>query len=274
MDVIKNYDDLDLRFLRDEVILIAQSAGDILLKFYDKNLELLEKADGSFYTVADLESENLILKKLSELTPGVPIISEEATERGIIPNIQKGNFWLVDPLDGTDSYIKSNNNFVVNIALVVNFTPVMGVIHIPITKKTYVGIVNNNAYLMDMDGNISDIKSSVVSQEKISLLLYHPLPKNIYRDSYLKKIHFTKVNRSSDAYRFCRMAQGEFDLHICFEECYEWDIAAGHAIIKAAGGNIVGLDTLELTYGKKNFKNQEFIVHGRLKGYKIPCFIK
>ncbi|BBB57711.1 3'-5'-bisphosphate nucleotidase (plasmid) [Candidatus Megaera polyxenophila] len=267
-----NYNDLDLQFLKNKIILIAQSAGDILLNFYNESLELFEKVDYSFYTLADIESEKFILQQLMQLTPEIPVISEEAVERGIIPNIQKGNFWLVDPLDGTDGYIKGNNDFVINIALILNFSPVMGVVYIPVAKKTYVGIARKEAHVIDRDGSSRIIKTSVISSNEISLLLYHPLPKNVYRDSYLKKFHFTKLKRNSDACRFCRMAEGEFDLHVCFEGSYEWDTAAGHAIIQGAGGNIVGLDNIELVYGKKNFKNQEFIIHGELKGYKIPCF--
>ncbi len=269
-----DYDNIELQRLKDEVVLIAKSASDIILKFYNQHLELLEKTDGSFYTVADLESENFILQKLAQLTPAIPVISEEATERGVIHDIKKGDFWLVDPLDGTDGYIKGNDDFVINIALILNFIPVMGVVHIPIAKKTYVGIASSNSYLIDIDGSVRKIKSSIMPSEEIKLLLYHPLPQNVRRDKYLKKITSTKISRSSDASRFCRMAEGEFDLHPCFEGCYEWDTAAGHAIIKGAGGNIIGLDNVELAYGKENFKNHEFVIHGKLKGYKMPCFIK
>lgn len=274
MNIKKTYSDLDLEFLKDQVILIAKLAGDTVLEFYNQSLELFEKSDGSFYTKADLESEKLILREIGKLTPDIPVISEEAIERGIIPNIKKGNFWLVDPLDGTDGYIKGNDDFVINIALILNFAPVIGVIYIPIIRETYVGIAEKECYVIDKDGYSKVIRAKVVSSEKISLLLYHPLPKNAYRDNYLKKINFIELKRNSNSRRFCRMAAGEFDLHICFEGCYEWDTAAGHAIIKGAGGNIVGLNSKELVYGKKGFKNQEFIVHGKLEGYNIPYFDK
>ena len=269
----KSYSISYLQYLRDKVVSIAQLSGNVVLRFYNNNLELFEKADGSFYTKADIESEKLILRELKKLTPEIPVISEEAIDQEVIPShIKKGSFWLVDPLDGTDGYIKGNDDFVINIALISNFSPILGVIYLPTSRKIYSGIAGEGAYVTGRDGNISKIQAKVVSPKRLTLLLYHPLPKNIHRSRYLKKVPFKKVSRSSDSRRFCRMAEGEFDLHICFEGCYEWDIAAGHAIIKGSGGNIIGLNNLELVYGKKAFKNPAFIVHGKLNRYRIPCF--
>lgn len=264
---------IDFLDMLPKISSIAQEAGKIIESFYHKDLLISIKADGSKVTQADRISEDFIMREINKLTPSIPIVSEEAVEMGKIPNITGGTFWLVDPLDGTDGFIQKNDDFVVNIGLIQNFYSVFGVVHAPISKLTYQGIAYMESSVTDQLGVTTKIRAKDPTDEKLKVLLYHFLPKNLKRDEYLDKLGPSENIMNSDALRFCRVAEGEVDVHVCFESCFEWDTAAGHAIVKGAGGNIVNSDNTELIYGKKKFRNKPFIAHGKL-GYKYLPFLK
>ncbi len=245
----------------NQIIDIAEKAGNLILSRYKRNSPISIKADGSRVTRADKESEEFILNMLKKLTPDIPIISEESVQSNDLSLVHGGDFWLVDPIDGTEGFIQENGDFAVNIGLIKNFQPYLGVIHAPISNLTYAGIAKEFSFIKKIGQKIS-LSARNPDEEGMIVLLYHTLPPSAERDHFLQKIKIKEKRMDSDALRFPRVAAGEVDIHPFFEVCYEWDTAAGHAILQGAGGNIVTLDGKQLTYGKTDFRNHSFLAHG------------
>ena len=238
---------------------IAVDAGKEILKIYNKPFTSKMKKDKSPVTKADLIANDLICKRLQSINPKIQIISEEGKKKFS----KKTNiFWLVDPLDGTKEFIKKNGEFTVNIALIKNCRPVYGVIYLPVKKEIYF-TQNKSAYF-----SIIDHKNSYKSKKKIKvkkrtginnrvLLLSRSYSRNIE----LSKKHFKtdKVIFSGSSIKFCLIASGKGNIYPRLGTTMEWDTAAGHAILNAAGGSVTTLDRKVLKYGKKEFKNPSFI---------------
>jgi len=238
---------------------IAVDAGKEILKIYNKPFTSKMKKDKSPVTKADLIANDLICKRLQSINPKIQIISEEGKKKFS----KKTNiFWLVDPLDGTKEFIKKNGEFTVNIALIKNCRPIYGVIYLPVKKEIYF-TQNKSAYF-----SIIDHKNSYKSKKKIKvkkrtginnrvLLLSRSYSRNIE----LSKKHFKtdKAIFSGSSIKFCLIANGKGNIYPRLGTTMEWDTAAGHAILNAAGGSVTTLDRKVLKYGKKGFKNPSFI---------------
>ena len=238
---------------------IAVDAGKEILKIYNKPFTSKMKKDKSRVTKADLIANDLICKRLQSINPKIQIISEEGKKKFS----KKTNiFWLVDPLDGTKEFIKKNGEFTVNIALIKNCRPIYGVIYLPVKKEIYF-TQNKSAYF-----SIIDHKNFYKSKKKIKvkkrtginnrvLLLSRSYSRNIE----LSKKHFKtdKAIFSGSSIKFCLIASGKGNIYPRLGTTMEWDTAAGHAILNAAGGSVTTLDRKVLKYGKKEFKNPSFI---------------
>ena len=238
---------------------IAVDAGKEILKIYNKPFTSKMKKDKSPVTKADLVANDLICKRLQSINPKIQIISEEGKKKFS----KKTNiFWLVDPLDGTKEFIKKNGEFTVNIALIKNCRPIYGVIYLPVKKEIYF-TQNKSAYF-----SIIDHKNSYKTKKKIKvkkrtginnrvLLLSRSYSRNIE----LSKKHFKtdKAIFSGSSIKFCLIASGKGNIYPRLGTTMEWDTAAGHAILNAAGGSVTTLDRKVLKYGKKEFKNPSFI---------------
>ena len=238
---------------------IAVDAGKEILKIYNKPFTSKMKKDKSPVTKADLIANDLICKRLQSINPKIQIISEEGKKKFS----KKTNiFWLVDPLDGTKEFIKKNGEFTVNIALIKNCRPIYGVIYLPVKKEIYF-TQNKSAYF-----SIIDHKTFYKSKKKIKvkkrtginnrvLLLSRSYSRNIE----LSKKHFKtdKAIFSGSSIKFCLIASGKGNIYPRLGTTMEWDTAAGHAILNAAGGSVTTLDRKVLKYGKKGFKNPSFI---------------
>ena len=238
---------------------IAVDAGKEILKIYNKPFTSKMKKDKSPVTKADLIANDLICKRLQSINPKIQIISEEGKKKFS----KKTNiFWLVDPLDGTKEFIKKNGEFTVNIALIKNCRPIYGVIYLPVKKEIYF-TQNKSAYF-----SIIDHKNSYKTKKKIKvkkrtginnrvLLLSRSYSRNIE----LSKKHFKtdKAIFSGSSIKFCLIASGKGNIYPRLGTTMEWDTAAGHAILNAAGGSVTTLDRKVLKYGKKGFKNPSFI---------------
>ena len=238
---------------------IAVDAGKEILKIYNKPFASKMKKDKSPVTKADLVANDLICQRLQSINPKIQIISEEGKKKF---SKKTRIFWLVDPLDGTKEFIKKNGEFTVNIALIKNCRPIYGVIYLPVKKEIYF-TQNKSAYF-----SIIDHKNSYKSKKKIKvkkrtginnrvLLLSRSYSRNIE----LSKKHFKtdKVIFSGSSIKFCLIANGKGNIYPRLGTTMEWDTAAGHAILNAAGGSVTTLDRKVLKYGKKGFKNPSFI---------------
>lgn len=236
-------------------------AGTEILKYHANARDhVIRKQDGSPVTLADQASEKIIIKALKSLTPNIPIIAEELFESGHTPNIDDDEyFWLVDPLDGTKEFIKGTNDFVINIALIHNQTPVFGVVYEPYNKNIYYGGVliqgaykNNVPVLLKECNDVHGLTMIGKRMSTITSKIKKYLPNH-------KVSHFTTRGSSI---KFCMIADGTAHFYPRFVPTYEWDTAAAHAMLLQLGGDMIDLNTGQrLEYRKDNYLNG-FILTG------------
>ena len=246
--------------LARKLISVVREAGDIELKYYREGAEVLDKADGSPVTLADQEAEALIFKRLAEIAPGIPVVGEEAVAAGSIPDISSGTFFLVDPLDGTKEFITGGGDFTVNIALMVDFKPVMGIVFTPVSDELYFG-ADNKAFMIVKGGAEKAITVRAAPAEGLTVVASkrHGDPERL--EEFLKGKKVGALFNRSSSLKFCAIAAGDADVYPRLGPTCEWDTAAGDAVLRAAGGSVTTLDGKPLLYGKteKKFLNPEFV---------------
>lgn len=245
---------------------IALEAGEITLKYFemagDSHVEA--KADGSPVTLADREAEMLIQIKLEELTPGIPIVGEEAASLGKEPKDfdRDGYFWIVDPLDGTKEFIGGGGDYTVNIALINKGEPVLGVVYAPAKGELYAGHGLGTAVRW-MEDSDKEKQISVRKSPKGGLVVVASINHGDEGKlgQFLEKFKVEKVVKRGSSLKMCIIAAGKADLYPRFGPTCEWDTAAADAVLRSAGGIITDLDGQPLKYGGSNPKwlNPEFI---------------
>jgi 3'(2'), 5'-bisphosphate nucleotidase len=237
---------------------IAIKAGMIVMSYYrkDKDLDIQIKSDRSPVTKADIESNAYIVNELRKLDPNIPIIAEENQDNNLI-NIND-EFWLVDPLDGTAGYIKQNDQFAINIALVNNRKPITGIIYIPVSQELFYN-VGSKSYKQVGD-KIIEIQTN--NYDKSPIITISASTFCAQTENFINKLNPSKIINISSAIKFCLVAEGRADIYPRFKRTMEWDSAAGHAIVNAAGGRVLDENGDELLYGKTLFENKGFIVYG------------
>jgi 3'(2'),5'-bisphosphate nucleotidase len=241
--------------LYQELKKIAVGAGIEILKIYKKPFKKSIKADKSPITEADIVANNVICAGLERLTPNIPIISEENDVRP--KNLDL--FWLVDPLDGTKEFIKKNGEFTVNIALIKNKKPVYGIIFKPTSKDLYY-TEDKKSFYSKLDKNYNETKRTKINTKKRKInVLALSRSHNRNNDFILKKFNANKILQSGSSIKICYIADGKANIYPRLGTTMEWDIAAGDAILRKAGGKIKTLDGKILKYGKRNFKNTSFV---------------
>jgi len=250
-----------------EVEAIAERAGEVILGYYQNAAARRLKADASPVTEADEAAEALILPALQALTPDVPVISEEAVAAGHIPEVHgpsnpSGRFWLVDPLDGTKEFISRNGEFTVNIALIENGRPLLGVVHVPALTTTYGGIVPGIARRRH-GKTTQEIAARKPPDDGVIVLSSRSHGDAEAMDAFLGAERVRGHVTAGSALKFCLIAEGIADLYPRLGRTMEWDTAAGHAVVVAAGGRVTMLDGAELMYGKPGFDNPHFVARGR-----------
>jgi 3'(2'), 5'-bisphosphate nucleotidase len=257
------------RPLASEVLYIAKRAGEVILFYYAKgDIEVENKADNSPVTVADKAANKLITLALSELTPDIPIVSEE-DDASFANNFDPDNhlFWLVDPLDGTKSFIKRKGEFTVNIALIENGVPVGGVVYIPTIDSAYFTAEDGNAY-KQVKKNLPDpIRTRRIPQSGAVIVSSksHMDEDTTAFIQQQKKVYQTISAASS--LKFCLVAEGAADIYPRFAPTMEWDTAAGQAVLEAAGGYMVNPHTNKpFRYNKSGFRNTNFLATGEVAG--------
>lgn len=247
----------DPKSLLPAVEQIARDAGAEIMKFYESGTAAsYTKTDESPVTDADYAAEKLILPRLAELTPDVPIVSEEAVSRGEIPDVSKGTFWTVDPLDGTQEFIDRTGAFVVAISLIVDSKPVLGVIYHPALGLMYSAAGPGTATRTGPDGETTPLGVNADACESMRVLLSDKRTDMPKVKGYLSKQFgdaAAKIDPKPGILRACQVADNLADMSVICPTRREgrtkwWDVAPGQAIVEAAGGKVVGLDGSEITY--------------------------
>ena len=232
-------------------------AGDVAIELRNKGLTKEIKSDGTPVSNGDLEINKIITKQILELTPDLPIVSEETSHNKSAKNLE--NFWLVDPIDGTYDYINNLDEFTINAGLILNKKPVAGLIYAPAKKRMFYSYGKDMAYELT-GGKLTNLKCNNKNREdSIKFVSYSNKIKPEIEKIY-KQIGVTNFVRMKSSLKFCVIASGEFDGYVAEARAYEWDIAAGHAIIVGAGGVITDFSGNEILYGKEDFKNPSLIL--------------
>jgi len=240
---------------------LASRAGVEIMEIYNTGFEVGAKADNSPVTEADLRAEFLITRGIrEEIGSNLPIVGEEAVAAGNIPDVTGTPFWLVDALDGTKEFVKKGSEFTVNIALVENAKPVIGVVHAPAIQETYWG--SPLGAVSETGGSQpSPISCRRPPADGLTALVSksHKTPEV---DEYLSKLTIKKEISAGSSLKFCRVAAGQADIYPRMGRTMEWDTAAAHAVLAAAGGSVEKVDGTPLRYGKPGFENPDFIAFG------------
>ncbi len=244
----------------EHVIAAAQSAGHAVLYEYQRDCEARTKPDGSPVSEADERSQEIILTYLHEVASDIPVVAEEGAQPSM--GAPDGPFWLVDPLDGTKEFLDRTDEFTVNIALIDDRVPVLGVVLAPARKLLFAAAPGVGATVEDRRGRRSIAARSIPAEgATIVSSRSHGDQEALDRFTAGRLVARTAVAGSS--LKFCLLAAGEADLYPRFGRTMEWDTAAGDAILRAAGGRVVDLEDRPLTYGKPGFENPHFIARGR-----------
>lgn len=249
--------------------LIAERAGKVILAYYAEGdkVEIRAKDDASPVTEADEAAEEKILAMLRQLTPDIPIVSEEASSAGVTPDVSGGRFWLVDPLDGTKEFISRNGEFTVNIALIENGIPIAGVVHAPALAMTWAGASGSDgpsvATFSETDKPTMDIRARGIPDEGAVVVASRRHGDADELDSFLADFKVKEMRSAGSSVKFCLVATAKADLYPRFGRTMEWDTAAGHAVLLAAGGQVTTKEGEPLRYGKPGFENPHFIARGK-----------
>lgn len=248
--------------LIDPVVALSIDAGKKILEVYATDFYVQSKGDESPLTQADLAAHLCIVAGLEALTPGMPIISEEAglpefEERG-----QWDRYWLIDPLDGTKEFVNRNGEFTVNIALIDNQKPVFGVVHVPVQNKTYVGCEGQGAERRDADGKTHPITVAAASSHPVRVVGSRS-HRGASLDAYLENLQQYDMVSMGSSLKFCVIAEGNADIYPRLGLTSEWDTAAAQAVVEQAGGRVVTLDGMPMQYNaKEDILNPFFFVLG------------
>jgi 3'(2'), 5'-bisphosphate nucleotidase len=234
-------------------------AGNIALSLRETGLKNEIKPDNTPVSNGDIEVNKILTKKISEITPNIPIVSEENSAHKKDKDLK--DFWLVDPIDGTREYINNRDEFTLNAALILNKKPAIGVITVPAKKRIFYSYGLSNSYelintqeikLINKKKDYLEIKAVSYSKElKPEILEIH------------EKYQVTSYQKMKSSLKFCVIAAGEFDLYAAEPRACEWDIAAGHAILIHAGGQLTDFKGNEIHYGKPQFKNPSIILKSK-----------
>tara|TARA_Y100001970_G_scaffold184068_1_gene223865 strand:- start:5524 stop:6297 length:774 start_codon:yes stop_codon:yes gene_type:complete len=234
-------------------------AAKISMDLREKGLKETLKNDNTPVTNGDIEVNNILIKKIESLTPQIPIISEEVANNKNLKNLS--TFWLIDPIDGTYDYINGKDEFTINAALIINKIPEIGIINAPAKKRLFYSYSKNNSFEESNNETKKLMANNGVNDNIINAVSYsNELKPEIKK--FHEKFNVKKFIRMKSSLKFCVVASGEYDLYVAEPRACEWDIAAGDAIVRNAGGTISDFDGNKIFYGKKDFKNSSLILKG------------
>ena len=235
-------------------------AGKVSLELREKGLVKEMKPDNTPVSNGDLEVNKIITKNIISLTPDMPIISEETSDNKLARDLK--NFWLIDPIDGTYDYINDLDEFTINAGLIIDKKPVAGLIYAPAKKRMFYSYGESSAFeLINGESIKLECKKNFIKKEIIFVSYSNKIKPEI--EKIHKRLNVKSFTRMKSSLKFCVIAAGEYDGYVAEPRACEWDIAAGHAILKHSGGNVTDFDGNEIYYGKKNFKNPSLILKSK-----------
>jgi 3'(2'), 5'-bisphosphate nucleotidase len=247
----------ELKNIAESLIETFNIAGQESMDLYSKGLKIEIKEDNSPVSNGDLRVNDLITNKILKLTPNIPIISEETVDLKI-KNKEK-IFWLIDPIDGTKEYIAGKNEYTLNAALIIDKVPNIGLVGAPKKKQLFYSYGVGDSYLIENNKKIkNDCTKKTPLKEIIALSSSAHPSEDIMRE--LRKYNVTSVVKMASSYKFCVIANGEFDVYAAKEKANEWDYAAGHAVAEHAGAIIKTLDGGHFYYGKEDYANPSILM--------------
>jgi len=254
--------------LLQSLIYSAQRAGGAIMAVYATDFAVRDKADTSPVTAADEAAEKIILADLAAIAPNIPVVAEESVAAGRVPVIAD-RFFLVDPLDGTREFISRRDEFTVNVALIEAGQPVLGVVYAPARHELFWGDVRAGKaghIDADPDGTMPSMGTAIqarpVPAQGLTAVASrsHRTPET---DAFLANYSVAEFLSIGSSLKFCLVAAARADIYPRVGTTMEWDTAAGHAVLAAAGGSVTGLDGEPFTYGKPGFRNGNFVARGR-----------
>ncbi len=251
---------LDLKFITESLIDTFLSAGQLSLDLRDRGLTKKIKSDNTPVSNGDLEVNKIITEEIKKITPDIPIVSEETSENKSVKDLK--NFWLVDPIDGTYDYINNLNEFTINAGLIMNRQPVLGLINAPAKKRMFYSYGDSFAFELS-DNKIVKLECSNKSDKDLIKFVSYSNKLKPEIEKIHKELGVKEYVRMKSSLKFCVIAAGEYDGYVAEPRACEWDIAAGHAILKHAGGSVTDFNNEEINYGKKNFKNPSLILKSK-----------
>jgi 3'(2'), 5'-bisphosphate nucleotidase len=240
---------------------LATQAGEKIMRFYGNNADITLKADASPLTAADEASHEFLVKSLQRLLPGAPVVSEESSEPGEYSIDRSKLFWLVDPLDGTKEFIRKTDEFTVNIALMKECLPVLGVVHAPALNLTYYGGRGFGAWRQAADQQPTPISTRAAGSAQLAVVASkdHAGP---LVSALLGRLTNPQLRSMGSSLKFCLVAEGTADIYLRDLPTMEWDTAAAQCIVETAGGGVYSLNDEPLRYGKPGLKNPAIMTVG------------
>ena len=249
--------EINIEKLTRDLIDTFLNAGKISINLRKAGLTKKIKSDNTPVSNGDLEVNKIVSEKIKKLSPSIPIISEETSDNKLIKDLK--NFWLIDPIDGTYDYINNLEEFTINAGLILNKQPVAGLIYAPAKKRMFYSYGQGNAYEFTDGKEIKIDGSRNFDKDKIKFVSYSSKIKPEIQKIF-DELNVKEFTRMKSSLKFCVIATGEYDGYVAEPRACEWDIAAGHAILKHSGGTITDFENNEILYGKKDFKNPSIIL--------------
>ena len=247
----------ELKAISESLIDTFNDAGKMSIELHKKGLKIEIKKDKSPVSNGDLIVNELISNKIKDLTPNIPIVSEETVNLDV-KNKDK-IFWLIDPIDGTKEYIAGKDEYTLNAALVINTVPVVGLVGVPKKNRLFYTYSSGESYLIE-NGKTQKINCKKKQPKgKVVALSSVIKPSDVILNK-LKEFNVTSIVKMASSYKFCVIATGEYDIYAASERANEWDYAAGHAVAQNAGAIIKTLDEKPFLYGKEDYRNPSILI--------------
>jgi len=236
--------------ITQQLIKLTTEVGEVIMSYYDSAVDIEAKADNTPLTIADQSAHKLIVEGLNEITPGVPILTEESEGISYEQRSNWSEYWLIDPLDGTRDFLDKTGEFCICIAYIKNHKAIYGMVHAPVEKTHYYTTDNNETFRLN--GTEITQLNTKDNHAPLEIVVGHHSINNTNLKKHLGLLDKHNVSKLGSALKFCRIAEGMYDYYPRFGPCSEWDTAAGLCILKCAGGSVVDDNGKELRYNTKD----------------------